>query len=214
MVLTCDPSLASVFARIDGISAVIGHRRTPEIYHDFWVPAMSAARVLNTEYEDLNGEAYLKTDVAYDRKWKSYFKERYGNNPPKIGLRFFGNSKFEHEQHRRFPVEELSKAVGDRQWVSLQLAETDLPIENWEDTLAVMNNLDLIITSCTSVAHAAAALGKKTWIIIPVLPYYIWALPGDSSPWYNSVRLFRQKKFGDWANVFDEIKEALATESV
>ncbi len=94
--------------------------------------------------------------------------------------------------------------------MSLQKESTSLPLVSWEDTLAAIEQLDLVITSCTSVAHASAALGKETWVIVPILPYYLWALPGKRSPWYKSVRLFRQKKFGDWSEVMLEISQALS----
>jgi len=207
--VTADPSLLSVFSRIEGVSSVVAHRSAPDVYHDFWVPGMSAARVLNTEYSDLHGDAYLKADPTYVEKWAGILRDRYGSSPPKIGLRFWGNPKFEHEQHRKFPPELLTNAVGDRSWVNLQKEETDLPLHSWEDTLALLSHLDLVITSCTSVAHAAAALGRETWIIVPVLPYYIWALPGDRSPWYNTVRLFRQSRWGEWGDVFEKVRTEL-----
>lgn len=208
--VTCDPGLKSVFARVPGVSAVVNHKVAPEVYHDFWVPAMSAARVLQKTYDNLSGKAYFSVDANYQKKWSPYFSEKFSTNKPRIGIRFYGNPEFEHEQHRRFPKELLLKATEGYSVVSLQKEETHLPIENWEDTLAVIDQLDLVITSCTSVAHAAAALGKETWVITPILPYYVWALPGEKSPWYDSVRLFRQEKFGEWQNVFTQIKSALA----
>ncbi|UOF00998.1 glycosyltransferase family protein [Bdellovibrio reynosensis] len=208
--VTCDPSLRSVFARVPGVVSVVGHKAAPDVYHDFWVPGMSAARVLEYSYQKLTGEPYLFVDPTYNAKWKAMFDARFANGSrPRIGLRFFGNPKFEHEQFRKFPKEDLINAVGDRPWINLQKEETDLPLETWEDTLAVISQLDLVITSCTSVAHASAALGKETWVITPVLPYYIWALPGDKTPWYKTVTLFRQEKFGEWHQVFAKIKTAL-----
>lgn len=215
VILTCDSGLASPFSRIKGVSAVIGNRRSPEIYHDYWVPAMSAGRILEYEYKNLSGEPYLTVCPEHKKKWAEYFKQNYPKNEKKIGLRFYGNPKFEHEQFRRFPPENLIEAVENsstgkkRSWVNLQKEETVLPMETWEDTLAILDQLDLVITSCTSVAHASAALGKQTWIIVPLLPYYIWALPTSTSPWYKSVRLFRQAEFQDWSNVFTEINTAL-----
>lgn len=209
--VTCDNSLKSVFSRVPGVAAVVGHKGAPEVYHDFWVPGMSAARVLETEYSDLSGKPFLSAAPEYQAKWKEYFDTNFPQGKrPRIGLRFFGNPEFEHEQHRKFPKEGLLKVIGDRPWVNLQKEETNLRLETWEDTIAVMDQLDLIITSCTSVAHVAAGLGKETWVLVPILPYYIWAYPGDRSPWYDSVRLFRQKKFGEWGVVFDEIQLALA----
>ncbi len=212
VILTCDPGLASVFSRIEGVSAVIGHRRSPEIYHDYWVPAMSAARILEYNYDDLTGKPYLSVDPEYKKKWSQYFLKHFPKNKKRIGLRFYGNPQFEHEQFRRFDPKSLIDAVESaihQPWINLQKEETDLPMETWEDTLAILDQLDLVITSCTSVAHASAALGKVTWVIVPILPYYIWALPTSTSPWYNSVRLFRQEKFQDWSHVFVEINSAL-----
>ena len=68
---------------------------------------------------------------------------------------------------------------------------------------------DLVITSCTSIAHLSGAMGIPTWIIPPVLPYYLWAYPINKTVWYNSVKLFRQKMYGSWNEPFNEIKLAL-----
>ncbi len=215
VVVACDSSLTSVFSRVPGVSAAINHRAAVDVYHDFWVPAMSAARVLSKEYKTLSGKAYLSAHPDYKKKWRDYFinQNTFKAGDLKIGLRFYGNPKFEHEQHRKFPPQDLINVLGDRPWINLQKEESDLKLETWEDTLAVLAHLDLVITSCTSVAHASAALGKKTWVIVPLLPYYIWALPGATSPWYGSVRLFRQSRFGDWSNVFTEIEKALKEEN-
>jgi len=82
---------------------------------------------------------------------------------------------------------------------------------SWEDTAACIENLDLVITSCTSVAHLAAAMGKPTWVIVPLLPYHIWAYGDEHSPWYKTTtRVFRQTKFGDWTEPFEKISEELS----
>lgn len=207
--VTCDPSLMSVFSRVPGVSSVVAHRAAPDIYHDFWVPAMSAGSVLNITYGSLSGSPYLSMDPEYDKKWKQIVATKFRPGDLKVGLRFYGNPEFEHEQLRRFPQAELINCLDGQPWVNLQKEETDLPLQSWEDTLGLINQLDVVITSCTSVAHASAALGKETWVLTPVMPYYVWAKPGRDSAWYDSVRLFRQAKFGSWENVFAEVKQAL-----
>ena len=87
-------------------------------------------------------------------------------------------------------------------------------MKTWEDTSSIIAGCDLIITSCTSIAHLAGALGVKTWVVVPVLPYYTWAIPGTTSKWYDSVRIFRQKRYGEWEDVFNEIREELTKLSV
>jgi hypothetical protein len=69
--------------------------------------------------------------------------------------------------------------------------------------------MDLVITSCTSVAHMSAALGVETWVVVPILPYYMWSVPGEKSAWYDSVTLFRQEKYGDWTAPFAKISKRL-----
>ena len=77
------------------------------------------------------------------------------------------------------------------------------------DTAAIMMNLDLVITSDTSVAHLAGALGVSVWVALPYVPDWRWLLDRSDSPWYPTMRLFRQKSRGDWAGVFKEIEAAL-----
>ncbi len=77
------------------------------------------------------------------------------------------------------------------------------------DTAAIMQQLDLIITSDTSIAHLDGALGVPTWIALNYIPDWRWLLGRSDSPWYPSVRLFRQPGLGDWPGVFREIKRHL-----
>src|SRR5262249_20301497 len=79
----------------------------------------------------------------------------------------------------------------------------------FSDSAAIMKNLELVISSDTSVPHLAGALGVPTWLALPFEPDWRWLLDRSDSPWYPTMRLFRQKKPGDWAAVFEEIRAAL-----
>jgi hypothetical protein len=92
----------------------------------------------------------------------------------------------------------------------IDLGELDTVNGAFMDTSAIMMNLDLVITSDTSVAHLAGALGMPVWVALPFVPDWRWLLDRSDSPWYPTMRLFRQKSVGDWAGVFEEIKGALA----
>jgi ADP-heptose:LPS heptosyltransferase len=77
------------------------------------------------------------------------------------------------------------------------------------DTAAVFKNVDLVITSDTSVAHLAGALGVPTWVALPIGPDWRWHVDRDDSPWYPTMRLFRQSTLGQWRDVFERITAAL-----
>jgi ADP-heptose:LPS heptosyltransferase len=80
----------------------------------------------------------------------------------------------------------------------------------FRDTAAVMCNLDLVITSDTAAAHLAGGLGVQTWVALPAVPEWRWLQQRSDSPWYPTMRLFRQQRVGDWATVFAEMRGALA----
>jgi len=82
-------------------------------------------------------------------------------------------------------------------------------MKTFEDTASIIAGLDLVITSCTSIAHLSAALGKETWVIVPIMPYYAWAERKPTSVWYESVKLFRQQQYGDWSHPLSEVRSEL-----
>ena len=82
-------------------------------------------------------------------------------------------------------------------------------LEDFADTAALMSNLDLVITVDTAVAHLAGALGMPVWVALPLVPDWRWLLEREDSPWYPSMRLFRQTDWGDWASVLERLTEAL-----
>jgi ADP-heptose:LPS heptosyltransferase len=77
------------------------------------------------------------------------------------------------------------------------------------DTAAIMMNLDLVVTSDTSIAHLAGALGVPVWVVLPHAPNWRWLLDRSDCPWYPTMRLFRQQEAGNWTAVFEEIGTAL-----
>lgn len=204
VILAGAAELAITLMLIDGVIAYVESGAAGAVYHDYWVPAMSAALLLGLEYDDLNGMPYLPCS-EHDRGKKM-----------RVGIRWAGNPQFEHEQHRAFNPQPLFDLLGV-DLISLQKDSAfDIPnnieqpdLSDWLLTRKAIESVDLVITSCTSVAHISAAMGKPTWIITPILPYYLWAIPSESTPWYNAVRLFRQTEKGNWNDVFDKINKEL-----
>lgn len=207
-IVACSGALAALFHNLPDVTAVCQHDAAYGVVHDFWLPSMSTIPVLGYEYADIDGTPYMPRPTNPDGK------------KLRVGLRWQGNPKFEHEQHRIFPPALLFDAVEniDAEFVSLQRDEgaqykpywvDKTPLDHWGQTAMAIASCDVVITSCTSVAHLAGAMGVPTWIIVPILPYYLWAPPGESTVWYDSVRLFRQKVFGEWQEPFTEIREKL-----
>lgn len=209
VVLSCSRSLGPAFKNIKGIKGIVSHEGASEVLHDFYVPSMSAVIPLGIEYKDVDGSAYIPKPKLLR------------GNKVRIGLRWQGNPQFEHEQHRLFPSKLLFDALqefSDVEFVSLQCDEgaenrpdwvKQVPLNSWTETQYAIASCDLVISSCTSVAHMSAAMGVDTWIVIPVLPYYLWAKPGSKTEWYDSVTLFRQETYGDWKAPFVKINHEL-----
>jgi len=89
-----------------------------------------------------------------------------------------------------------------------------VPLDNWLQTQEVIASCDLVITSCTSVSHLAAAMGIETWVVQPIMPYYLYAQPGNKTAFYNNMQLYRQDVFGKWDSVFININSNLKKEGV
>jgi ADP-heptose:LPS heptosyltransferase len=104
---------------------------------------------------------------------------------------------------------------GDREHESEYLAnEFDLrtlspAIKDFTDTLAIIQALDLLITVDTSVAHLAGAAGRPVWVLVPAYLEWRWLTDRTDSPWYPSMRLFRQQESGEWGTVIEEVRAAL-----
>ena len=208
VIVACSGALAYLFRDMPGVRAVVQSEAAFGVVHDFWVPAMSAVVPLGLQYGDVDGSAYITRP------------ETIRGAKMRIGLRWQGNPEFEHEQHRLFPSELLFNAVKDfdAEFISLQRDEgaehrpdwvKEVSLDHWGETQHAIASCDLVITSCTSVAHLSAAMGVQTWIVVPILPYYLWAKSGDKTEWYNSVTLFRQEVYGDWNAPFQKIQKQL-----
>jgi len=210
VLVSCAPELKAIFSRHGFIC--VDNEGVNRVHYDYWVPAMSAAHILGYEMNTLSGAPYLTAEPR-----KLFAKP----GTLRVGIRWAGSSEFEHQQHRVFPsapLIDLHNMPGVT-FYSLQRDESlidGLPfadlrdqLKSWEDTASIIARLDILISSCTSTAHMAAALGVETWVIVPVLPYYTWAVPGERSAWYDSVRLFRQAKYGEWDQPLQAVKKKL-----
>ena len=86
-------------------------------------------------------------------------------------------------------------------------------MKDFAETAAVIRNLDLVVSVDTSVAHLAGALGHQVWTLLPFMPDWRWLFDRDDSPWYPSMRLFRQKTAGDWPGVIKRLSAAIVKQA-
>jgi len=184
---------------------------------DYWVPCMDLPYVLDLEAADIPSNPYLKPNPEFLKKWQSIIH----SDKFKVGIRWSGNPKYELELARtidtRFfeeylnsdniQIYSLQKDDGVKNFkVPKGAIDLSAQLNTWDDTMAAVSVMDLVITSCTSIAHVAGALGQQTWVVVPLLPYYTWADMQKKSYWYDSVSVYRQKKHGEWVDPFIEIQ--------
>jgi hypothetical protein len=191
---------------------------------DFYVNLMSLPRWLDVSLGSIpNAPPYLKPDAARAGFWRARLTDAPGR---KVGLVWGGNPQHHNDRNRSCPLAVLAPLLDapECRWFSLQrgpaagqlgLPETaairDLgrDLHTYSDTAAAISALDLVITVDTSVAHLAGALARPAWVMIPHAPDWRWLRDREDSPWYPSLRLFRQAKAGDWPGVVKAIRAAL-----
>ena len=167
---------------------------------------------------------YLAADPLRVQSWAA----RLGDEGVKVGLCWRGNQNWQCDPQRSLPLDALKPLgrIPGLRLVSLQLPtnsekldglpnledlgpDLDAGADAFLDTAAVMMNLDLVITCDTAVAHLAGALGRPVWLLLQSVPEWRWMLGRDTSPWYPSMRLFRQTRLGDWSGPVDAIAAEL-----
>lgn len=196
---------------------------------DCHIPILSLPLAFRTDITSIpNVTPYLRADP----KRIDYWRRRIGSHGFKIGVCWQGNVG-RLDRGRSFPVTYLSnisqvpgvrlfsllKGGGSRQLQSVPEGmrvevfgdEFDRGQDGFLDTAAVMKVCDLVITSDTAIAHLGGALGVLTWVALKSVPDWRWMLERTDSPWYPSVRLFRQRLRGDWTAVFAEMESTLRT---
>ena len=184
----------------------------------------SLPMVFGTRLDTIPNEPYLPPASADRvRAWEVRLGPRHRM---RVGLVWSGNATHTNDRNRSIPLRALLPLLdADADFVSLQkeprpddeavLAErTDIVdltghLADFVETAALVTCLDLVISVDTSVAHLAAALGKPTWILLPHTPDFRWLLDRNDSPWYPSVRLFRQSESRDYAEVLARVRSHL-----
>ena len=180
--------------------------------NEYWLPMMSLPVVLNLNESNLWNDTYLKP--------LRNEKNRLDGDRIKIGIKCTGNPYFTQDEYRKIPLDlmlsYLPKDVDiyyidkeDGHEGVIDLADR---IDSWEDTLDFIDQMDYIVSSCTSLVHAAGAMGKTTFVAVPILEYYVWtsSRTDNTTPWYgNNFRVMKQTKLRDWNEPLSQISSEL-----
>jgi tetratricopeptide (TPR) repeat protein len=226
VILGVPQSLRSLLATIPGVESAVSQTSTPQF--DLHSSLMSLPLALGTTLTDIPAAArYLQPDPSLVSKWA----RRLGKptKVPRIGLAWSGSASHVNDLNRSISLKELLPLTRPGfKWISVQkeVRGADGPhlasasqvlrlgeeVTDFADTAGLLENLDLVITVDTVIAHLAGALGKPVWILLPYVADWRWLQVREDSPWYPSARLFRQSVRGDWASVVLRIAAELHRE--
>ena len=194
---------------------------------DFYLPLLSAPGVFRTDVSTIPCEVpYLWANPELTDRWRQELAEIDGF---KIGIAWQGTRGFHSDHWRSIPLTDFAPLASlpgvrlvslQKGFGSEQVATVDFPVLDlsgrldevagaFMDTAAVICNVDLVVTSDTAIAHLAGALGVPVWIALPFSPDWRWLRDREDSPWYPTMRLFRQTTLGKWPDVFERIANAV-----
>jgi tetratricopeptide (TPR) repeat protein len=227
LVFGCHPALASIFSRIPGVSEVapLGVELS---HYDFQASLLSLPFLLGVDETNLAPQIpYITPLPERVALWAE--RLRRGNDMrPLIGLTWQGNPAYSTDAKRSVSLLMLEGLLRrtDCRFLSLQkeygieqisalpagcnVEEIGSQFADFDDTAAVLSQLDLLITVDTAVAHLAGALGCPVWLCVPLASDWRWMRNSETSPWYPSMRIFRQNKMGDWPELLSRLTEAFA----
>jgi hypothetical protein len=223
VILECQPELTRVLEGYPWVDRVVARGQPPGEF-DCHYPLLDLPRLFQTELKTIPGEvSRLKANLDLVKQWKKRF--RWKRKRLRVGLVWAGRATHSNDRHRSIPLSKFAPLakVKSAAFYSLQKGEAanqmppaGLEITDWTadlhdfaDTAALIENLDMVLTVDTAVAHLAGAMGKPTWLLLPYIPDWRWLLDREDSPWYPSMRLFRQPAYGEWDSVIRDVAEQL-----
>jgi tetratricopeptide (TPR) repeat protein len=225
VILMCYGDLVRLVRGVEGLTQICS--RNPPPTFDVHCPLVSLPGVIGTGLDSIPAEIpYLKADDAIVAGWGKKMGSR--GDRMRVGLVWAGEPSHNRDMERSISLSQFGALteLGDIEFYSLQkgeaavqaqqppagmkLVDFSADIRDFADTAGLISQLDLVVTVDTAVAHLAGAMGKRVWVLLAKLPDWRWMLDREDSPWYPTMRLFRQKTMGDWDEVIRRIAKELA----
>jgi tetratricopeptide (TPR) repeat protein len=218
------PSLTALMATVPGVSQVFGGGEVLP-HFDLYCPLLSLPLAFGTELATIPANVpYIRPHEERIAKWRERLPE---SGRLRVGICWAGTGDHPNDRNRSIPLDRFAAvlSVPGLDFVSVQkevdqvqaailrdhgVLQLGHKFEDFADTAAVVAQLDLIIAVDTSVAHLAGAMGKAVGLLVPFSPDFRWMLERTDSPWYPTMRLFRQPAIGDWDGPLDRVREELA----
>src|SRR5262245_12588861 len=227
LILACPADLIPIFATIPGIAQIREKEKLAVAEFDTYLPLMSLPHVFGTTLDTIPATVPYVDVAALRRRNDNTALPLNESEHPRVGIVWAGSPTNRTDRHRSWPLNEFLPilSIPEINFYSLQKGERrkdldDLPshlhVEKMEpqlgdfgDLAVIIDQLDLVIAVDTSVAHLAGALGKPTWVLLSYMPDWRWMLEGETTPWYPTMRLFRQTRPDDWSGVIARVTEEL-----
>ncbi len=223
VILEVHSSLIPLLSSLEGNFLMVenGHELP---YFDVFCPIMSLPLAFKTSINTIpNQVPYLYVNPDKKEIWKERFVSKIR---PRIGLAWSGSKTNKNDRNRSIPLElfeSLLKLPYEFHSLQKELTNHELAmisklnnitlhhheLDDFSDTAALVNEMDLVISVDTSVAHLAGALGKQFWLMLPYNPDYRWMDDRIDNPWYPSATLYRQDKMRNWSTVISDISKSL-----
>ncbi len=223
LIIEAPKPLVGILKELEGADVIVqaGGKIPP---FDFHCPLMSLPLAFKTNEQNIpSAERYISSDENKREQWSTRLGEK---TKPRIGLAWSGSATHSNDHNRSLPLQELiDKLPENLDYISLQkeVRETDKRalasscvrdfgyfLSDFTETAALCDLMDVVVCVDTSVAHLAGALGKNTYLLIPHVPDWRWLLDKEYSPWYNSIRLYRQDESRTWTKALARISEDLS----
>ncbi len=227
VIVECPQELLALMRSVKGVDQFIPHGSALSPF-DLHATVLSLPMAFHTTLDTTPANVpYLAPSGDRVAAWRQILAEDPSTNR-RVGLVWSGNPKHSNDANRSIPLRRfepladmkdltffsLQKGAAAGQMsdstLKLKLIDHTARLNDFNETAALIAQLDLVITVDTSVAHVAGAMGKDVWLLLPYVPDWRWLLSRDDSPWYPTMRLIRQEKPGDWASVVRRVAVDLA----